>query len=97
MGQYDNAEESRGSGAAHSTALLPQSAGGELFMKVLTEEERVQQGTFSQGGNTSRQSGGARFVFRPLDFNDGPVVSLCESTRERFSRVSWKERLRANL
>lgn len=53
---------------------------GELFMKVLTEEEQVQQGAFLWGATTADSQVGLGLVLRPLDFNDGPVVSLCEPT-----------------
>lgn len=52
----------------------------ELFMKVLTEEEQVQQGAFLWGATTADSQVGLGLVLRPLDFNDGPVVSLCEPT-----------------
>lgn len=53
---------------------------GELFMKVLTEEEQVQQGAFLWRATPANSRGGARLFSRPLDFNDGPLVSLCEYT-----------------
>lgn len=53
----------------------------EFFMKVLTEEEQVQQGVFLWGGTTANsQVGGLSLVLWPLDFNDGPVISLCQPT-----------------
>lgn len=48
----------------------------ELFMKVLTEEEQIQQGVFLRGAADSQV--GLSSVLRPLVFNDSPVVSLCE-------------------
>lgn len=65
--------------AVHSVACLPQSA----WWIIYESADRRGAGStrhVSQGGNTSRQSGAARFVLRPLDFNDGPAFSLCEST-----------------
>lgn len=53
---------------------------GELFMKVLTEEEQVQQGAFLWGATAANSQVEAWFVLLALDFNDGPVGSLCEST-----------------
>lgn len=58
---------------------------GELFMKVLTEEEQVQQGASLWGATTAdSQVGGSGSVSRPLDFNDGPAVSLCGPTAPAF-------------
>lgn len=61
---------------------------GELFMKVLTEEKQVQQGAFLWGATTADSQVGFGLVLRPLDFNDGPAVSLCEPTVLPFSCVS---------
>lgn len=78
-GQWNNAARCRRELRLSCPRVL-----GELFMKVLTEEKQVQQGAFLWGATTADSQVGFGLVLRPLDFNDGPVVSLCEPNRVAF-------------
>lgn len=77
--QQNGGRRDTGRSTVHSATVLPQSARWIIYESA---DRRGAGSTrrVSLGANTSpRQSGGAQFVSRPLDFNDGPAVSLCTS------------------